>query len=87
MSCGPPFIDWRKCESPIELRIVERYRRVDADTLVIDATIYDPMVLTEPWVVPTQTVELAPFDEIMPLICSGTETQALMDAAAEIEEQ
>lgn len=65
------------------LRVVERYERVDTDTLVIDATVYDPEVLTEPWVVPTQTLELAPFDQLMPLICSGTETQELMDAAAE----
>ena len=67
------------------LRVVERYQRVDADTLVVDATVYDPEVLTEPWVVPTQTLELAPFDMLMPLICSGVETQALMDAAAELE--
>ncbi|HEX6996562.1 MAG TPA: hypothetical protein VF322_00355 [Gammaproteobacteria bacterium] len=59
------------------LRIVERYRRVDADTLVIDATVYDPKVLVEPWVVPTQTLELAPFDQLLPLNCSGTETRDL----------
>jgi hypothetical protein len=68
------------------LRVVERYRRVDANTLVIDATVYDPQVLTEPWVVPTQTLRLAPFDQLLPLICSGIETQELMDAAAEIAE-
>jgi hypothetical protein len=68
------------------LRIVERYRRPDKSTLVIDATVYDPKVLTEPWKVPTQTLQLAPFDQIMPLICSGIETQALMDAAAELED-
>jgi hypothetical protein len=67
-----------------QLRVVERYQRVDSNTLVIDATVYDPAVLTKPWVVPTQTLQLAPFDQLMPLICSGTETQALMDAAAEI---
>jgi hypothetical protein len=67
------------------LRVVERYQRVDAETLVVDATVYDPEVLTEPWVVPTQTLELAPFDMLMPLICSGTETQALMDAASDLE--
>lgn len=54
------------------LRVVERYRRVDESTLVIDATVYDPEVLTEPWVVPTQTLELAPFDQIMPLNCAGS---------------
>jgi hypothetical protein len=61
------------------LRVVERYRRADADTLIVDATVYDEKVLTEPWVVPTQTLQLAPFDQIMPLICAGTETYDLID--------
>ena len=63
------------------LRIVERYRRVDAKTLEIEATVEDPKVLTGPWTVPKQTLQLAPFDQIMPLNCSGIETQALMNAA------
>ena len=54
-----------------QMRIVERYRRVDKNTLEIEATISDPKVLTAPWVVPKQTLTLAPFDQIMPLICSG----------------
>jgi hypothetical protein len=54
-----------------QLRIVERYRRVDGNTLLVDATLHDPKVLTAPWVVPTQTLVLAPFDQIMPLICAG----------------
>jgi len=65
-----------------QLHIVERYRRVDANTLEIEATVEDPEVLTKPWTVPKQTLVLAPFDQIMPLNCSGIETQALMDAAA-----
>jgi hypothetical protein len=65
-----------------ELRLVERYRRVDKNTLDIEATVYDPKVLTGPWTVPKKTLVLAPFDQIMPLICSGVETQALMDGAA-----
>jgi hypothetical protein len=64
------------------LHIVERYRRVDANTLEIDATVEDPEVLTAPWIVPKQTLVLAPFDRIMSLNCSGIETQALMDGAA-----
>jgi hypothetical protein len=64
------------------LHIVERYRRVDANTLEIEATVEDPVVLTGPWTVPKQTLVLAPFDRIMSLNCSGTETQALMDGAA-----
>jgi hypothetical protein len=64
------------------LHIVERYRRMDANTLEIEATVEDPEVLTAPWTVPKQTLVLAPFDRIMSLNCSGVETQALMDAAA-----
>jgi hypothetical protein len=64
------------------LHIVERYRRVDANTLEIEATIEDPEALTATWTVPKQTLVLAPFDRIMSLNCSGIETQALMDAAA-----
>ncbi|MBI2149677.1 MAG: hypothetical protein HYU27_03615 [Acidobacteria bacterium] len=64
------------------LHIVERYRRVDANTLEIEATIEDPKVLAKPWTVPKQTLVLAPFDQVMELACSGIETQSLMDAAA-----
>jgi hypothetical protein len=64
-----------------QLRIVERYRRVDANTLAIDAVLEDPAVLTKPWVVPTQTLQLAPFDQILPLNCSGFETQTLIEGA------
>src|SRR5690606_23898132 len=60
------------------LRVVERYRRVDENTRVVDATVYDEKVLTEPWVVPTQTLQLAPYDQIMPLDCLGTETYDLI---------
>jgi hypothetical protein len=54
-----------------QLRIVERYRRVDKNTLEIEATVYDPKMLTAPWTVPKQTLVLAPFEQIMPLICSS----------------
>jgi hypothetical protein len=64
------------------LHIVERYRRVDANTLEVEATIEDPKVLTGPWTVPKQTLRLAPFDQIMELGCTGVESASLMDAAA-----
>jgi len=67
-----------------QLRIVERYRRVDANTLEIDAVVEDPAVLTKPWVVPTQTLQLAPFDQILPLNCSGFETQGLIEGAGKV---
>jgi hypothetical protein len=65
-----------------QLRIVERYSRPNKNTLEIEATVYDPKVLTGPWTVPKQTLVLAPFDQLLPLICSGVETQGLMDGAA-----
>ena len=64
------------------LHIVERYRRVDANTLEVEARIEDPKVLTGPWTAPKQTLVLAPFDQIMSLACSGLETQLLMEGAA-----
>ena len=63
------------------LHVVERYHRVDANTLEIEATLEDPKVLTKPWVVPKQTLVLAPFDQIMELACSN-ETQSLVEGAA-----
>jgi len=70
-----------------QLRIVERYRRADRNTLEIEATVYDPKVLTAPWTVPKQTLVLAPFDQLLPLICTGVETAPLMDAAAKLQQQ
>ena len=69
------------------LHIVERYHRVDANTLEVEATVEDPKVLTAPWTVPKQTLRLAPFDQIMSLNCSGAETQSLMEGAAKQKEQ
>ena len=64
------------------LHIVERYRRVDASTLEVDATVEDPKVLTGPWKVPTQTLRLAPFDQIMEVMCTNVATAPLMEAAS-----
>jgi len=64
------------------LHIVERYRRVDKNTLEVEATDEEPKVLTGPWKGPTQTLRLAPFDQIMEVGCTGTESAALMEAAA-----
>lgn len=64
-----------------ELHVVERYHRVDFNTLEIEARVEDPKVLTGPWIVPKQTLVLAPFDMVMSLACSGLETDALMQGA------
>jgi len=79
--------NWMHAEGTVSfhsdaLHIVERYRRVDANTLEIEATIEDPKVLTKPWVVPKATLQLAPFDQIMEVMCTNVETAPLMDAAS-----
>jgi hypothetical protein len=65
------------------LRVVERIRRIAANALQVDRTFYDEKVLTRPWVKPTKVYMLAPYDQIMELMCENTETAALMEAAAE----
>jgi hypothetical protein len=64
------------------LHIVERYRRADAKTLEIEATVEDPKVLTKPWIVSKQTLQLAPFDQIMQLACADSSAQSVDAAAA-----
>jgi hypothetical protein len=65
------------------LHIVERYRRVDAETLEIDATVEDPKVLTGPWKVPKQTLRLAPFDALLTLDCASAEADAMIRSASQ----
>ena len=82
-------MNWMHAEGRVSfhsdaLHIVERYRRVDANTLEVDATVEDSKVLTGPWKVPTQKMQLAPFDQIMEVGCSGVETAPLMDAASKL---
>ena len=79
--------NWMHAEGTVSfhsdaLHIVERYRRVDANTLEIEATIEDPKVLTRPWVVPKATLQLAPFDQIMEVMCTNVATAPLMEAAS-----
>ena len=64
------------------LHLVERYRRLDAKRIAIDTRMEDPKVLTRPWDVATQTLELAPFDQIMEVGCTNVETASLMEGAA-----
>jgi len=65
------------------LHIVERYRRVDANTLEIEATVEDPKVLTGPWTVPKQSLKLAPFDMLLSLNCATDETEAQIQSASQ----
>ena len=81
--------NWMHAEGEVSfhsdaLHIVERYKRINKDTMEVEATIEDPKVLTKPWVVPKQTLKLAPFDQILALDCTGVESAALMEAASKI---
>src|SRR5499427_5082261 len=78
--------NWMHAEGEVSfhsdaLHIVERYRRINKDTMEVEATIEDAKVLTKPWTVPKQTLRLANFDQIMALDCTGVESAALMEAA------
>jgi hypothetical protein len=81
--------NWMHAEGEVSfhseaLHVVERYTRINKDTMEVEATIDDPKVLTKPWVVPKQTLKLAPFDQILALDCTGVESAALMEAASKI---
>ena len=47
-----------------DARVEERYRRVDADTLEIELTLYDPQIYTTPWVSDTKTWKKQPRDKM-----------------------
>ena len=79
--------NWMHAEGEVSfhsdaLHIVERYHRINKDTMEVEATIEDPKFLTKAWVVPKQTLRLAPFDQVLALDCSGVESAALMEAAS-----
>ena len=64
------------------LHVVERYRRIAANALEVEKTYDDPQVLIRPWV-DKRVYRLAPFGQVLEAMCTGTETAALMEAAAE----
>jgi hypothetical protein len=64
------------------LHLVERYTRVDANHLRVETRMEDPKVLTQPWTVAPITLELAPFDQIMEVLCTNVQTATLMEGAA-----
>lgn len=47
-----------------DARVEERYRRVDADTLTVELTLYDPQIYTTPWVSDTKTWKKQPRDTV-----------------------
>jgi hypothetical protein len=57
-----------------DMHLVERYRRLDRDTLELNMTITAPMAYTKPWVSETKIMKLAPPDrELQELFCVPSE--------------
>ena len=52
-----------------EMRVVERYRRVDHDTIAYDMTITDPKAYAKPVVTPHRVMKLKPNEEISEQPC------------------
>ena len=51
------------------MRVTERYRRVDHDTILYDITVTDPKAYTQPIVGPHRIMKLRPKDEMVEEIC------------------
>ena len=66
-----------------EMRVIERYRRVDYGTLEVDLTVIDPMVYTEPWVTSTSTIKLVPGAELWEYFCVPTDSAAFNEQFTE----
>ena len=61
-----------------QMRLVERWRRVDKDTLKLDMTLTDPKTYTKPWVAETITF-VNPKAAIFEEICSPSEEHRFND--------
>ena len=63
------------------LHVTERYHRTAGNAMEVEKTYDDPKVLIRPFV-EKKNYRIAPFDQVMEAMCTGTETAALMEAAA-----
>ena len=65
-----------------DMRITERYRRVDRDTIAYDITVTDPKAYAQPIVGPHRTMKLRPHDELVEEICVPSEEQSFANRVA-----
>ena len=65
-----------------EMRVLERYRRVDHDTILYDITVTDPKAYTAPIVGPHRTMKQRPNDEMVEEICVPSEEKSFADRIA-----
>jgi hypothetical protein len=59
-----------------EMRVVERWRRVNYGTLEVQMTVIDPKTYTEPWVTPKATIPLMPGAELWEDYCVPSDYNA-----------
>jgi len=67
------------------LRVTERFTRIAGNALQVERTYDDPKVLTRPFMKPKKIFTLAPYDQVMEVICTMNATGALMESAAKLE--
>jgi hypothetical protein len=59
-----------------EMRLTERYRRVDRDNMQLVITLTDPKIYTQPWVSETKNLRLSPLKEFVDeLFCIPSQEQ------------
>jgi hypothetical protein len=59
-----------------EMRVVERWRRVNYATLEAQLTVVDPKTYMEPWVTPKATITLVPGAELSENVCAPSDYTA-----------
>lgn len=66
-----------------EMRVTERYRRIDNETILYDITIADPKAYTQPIVGPHRKMKLRPKDELIEEICAPSEEKSFAERVAD----
>ena len=59
-----------------DMRVTERYHRVDHDTILYDITVTDPKAYAKPIVGPQRTMKLRPKEELEELVCVWSDENA-----------
>ena len=59
-----------------EMRLEERYRRVNRETLELTLTLTDPKTYTNPWVSDKKTFKLEPKAEVAEIFCAPSEEES-----------
>ena len=62
-----------------DMRVTERYHRVDHDTILYDITVTDPKAYTQPIVGPHRIMKLRPKDELLEEICVPSEEKSFAE--------